>query len=168
METRERNITSDQEPGVELLGRMSGDLADVEAAVLAGQVGHHQPPVVGVAVGGHDAAVPSVGDVAHSQEVRRGEGRVAEPGDLTTLSLAPSRHRGFLSYRFFLFEKDPAVQSDVVPVPQLHPGVVLLLEVCREDSLFGLAQHAVQPGGVSQLAGGDGGLRISLEIKILI
>ena len=51
METRERNITFDQEPGVQLLGRMSGDLADVEAGVLAGEVGHHQPPVVGVAVG---------------------------------------------------------------------------------------------------------------------
>ena len=97
METRERNITFDQEPGVELLGRMSGDLADVEAAVLAGQVGHLQPPVVGVAVGGPDAAVPRVGDVAHSEEVRRGEGRVAQPGDLTTLSLVPSRHRGFPS-----------------------------------------------------------------------
>ena len=48
---RSRNITFDQDPGVKLLGRMSGDLADVEAGVLAGEVGHHQPPVVGVAVG---------------------------------------------------------------------------------------------------------------------
>ena len=83
---------------MQLLGRMSGDLADVEAAVLAGQVGHHQPPVVGVAVGGPDAGVPGVGDVAHSQEVRRGEGRVAQPGDLTTLSLALSWLRGFLPF----------------------------------------------------------------------
>ena len=72
------------------------------------------------------------------------------------------------SYRFFLFEKHSAVERDVVPVPALHPGVVLLLEVRGEDALLGLAQHAVQPGGVSQLARGDGGLRISLEIKILI
>ena len=70
------------------------------------------------------------------------------------------------SYRFLLFEKDPAVERDVVPVPALHPGVVLLLEVRGEDALLGLAQHAVQP--VSLGGGGDRGPGISLEIKILI
>ena len=70
------------------------------------------------------------------------------------------------SYRFFLFEKHSAVERDVVPVPALHPGVVLLLEVRGEDALLGLAQHAVQP--VSLGSGGDRRPGISLEIKILI
>ena len=54
---------------MKLLGRVSGDLTDVEAGVLAGEVGHHQSPVVGVAVGRLYTRVPSVGDVSHGQQV---------------------------------------------------------------------------------------------------
>ena len=124
-----RNITFDQHPSVQLLGGVRGDLADVEAAVLAGEVGDHQLPVVGVAVGCLDAGVPGVGEVPHRQQVRRGESCVAQPGDLTT-STSVYFYTTDGSHRFFLFEEDPAVESDVVSVPQLHPGVVLLLEVC--------------------------------------
>ena len=129
---------------MKLLGRVSGDLADVEAGVLAGEVGHHQSPVVGVAVGRLYARVPSVGDVSHGQQVGRGEDCVSQPGDLITTTSSttsstttptPSTTKT-TSYRFLLFKKDPTVESDVVPVPPLHPGVVLLLEVSREYSLF--------------------------------
>ena len=135
---------------MKLLGRVSGDLADVEAGVLAGEVGHHQSPVVGVAVGRLYARVPSVGDVSHGQQVGRGEDCVSQPGDLITTTSSTtsstttptpsttttSRSSTDGSYRFLLFKKDPTVESDVVPVPPLHPGVVLLLEVSREYSLF--------------------------------
>ena len=46
-------------------------------------------------------------------------------------------------YRLVLLEEHPAVQGHVVAVPELHPGVVVILEVRREDTLPGLAQHRV-------------------------
>ena len=59
-----------------------------------------------------------------------------------------------LFYRLVLLEEHPAVQGHVLPVPELHPGVVVILEVSREDALLGLAQHRVQPG-VSAALGGE-------------
>ena len=51
-----------------------------------------------------------------------------------------------LFYRFVLLEEDSAVQGHVLPVPQLHPGIVVILKVGREDALLGLAKHRVKPG----------------------
>ena len=51
LQTVFRKITLDQEPDVKLLGRVSRDLTDIKSSVLIGEVGHHQSPVVGVAVG---------------------------------------------------------------------------------------------------------------------
>ena len=56
-------------------------------------------------------------------------------------------------YRLVLLEEHPAVQRHVLPVPQLHPGVVIILEVSGEDALPWLAQHRVQPGVWGSLGG---------------
>ena len=68
-----------------------------------------------------------------------------------------------LAYRLVLLEEDPAVEGEVVPVPQHHASVVIILEcqynsffnlkviysrhleIRGEDALSGLAQHVVQP-----------------------
>ena len=49
-------------------------------------------------------------------------------------------------YRFVLLEEDSAVQGHILSVPQLHPGIVVILKVGGEDALPGLAQHWVKPG----------------------
>ena len=67
---------------MELLRRVGGDLTYIEPSVQTSHICQAQPPVVGVAVGGGDAGVPCVGDVPHSQQVWRGQGRVSQPGDL--------------------------------------------------------------------------------------
>lgn len=74
-----------------------------------------------------------------------------------------------LFYRLVLLEEDSAVQGHVLPVPELHPGVVVILEVSGEDALLGLAQHRVKPG-VSVALGGEIACRdrrVSLWISIL-
>ena len=137
------------------LRRVGGYLTDIKTRILLLHIHHFQPPVIGVAEGGLEPGVPSVGGLVYRKQFWHTQtswscSRVPQPCDLQK-SIKINIIIFFLnsSYRLLLLLEHLAVQHNIVPVPQLQGCVVLPLKLSCKHSLLGLAQHRVQPGGWS-------------------
>ena len=62
-------LTSNPDNSVQPHRRMGGYLTNIKTRILLLHIHHLQPPVIGVAEGGLEPGVPSVGGLAHRQQV---------------------------------------------------------------------------------------------------